>query len=72
MGLMDKIKKSISSGLSSGQEVILYHREKIINIIEETLNNLVEARGSKIKEEDIDVEIVSFKLSGIFIPKKLE
>jgi hypothetical protein len=26
---------------------------------------------SKIKEEDIDVEIVNFKLSGIFIPKKL-
>jgi len=27
---------------------------------------------SKIKEEDTDVEIVSFKLSGLFIPKKLE
>ena len=29
-------------------------------------------RKSKIKEEDADVEIVNFKLSGIFIPKKLE
>jgi len=29
-------------------------------------------RKSKIKEEDIDVEIVNFKLSGIFIPKRLE
>lgn len=29
-------------------------------------------RKSKIKEEDIDVEIVNFKLSGIFIPKKLK
>jgi Tfp pilus assembly protein PilN len=27
---------------------------------------------SKIKEEDIDVEIVNFSLSGIFIPKRLE
>jgi len=27
---------------------------------------------SKIKEEDTDVEIVNFKLSGIFIPKKIE
>lgn len=29
-------------------------------------------RKSKIKEEDTDVEIVNFKLSGIFIPKRLE
>jgi Tfp pilus assembly protein PilN len=29
-------------------------------------------RKSKIKEEDTDVEIVSFKLSGLFIPKRLE
>ena len=29
-------------------------------------------RKSKIKEEDKDVEIVNFKLSGIFIPKKVE
>jgi len=34
--------------------------------------NLGYVRKSKIKEEDIDVEIVSFKLSGIFIPKKVE
>jgi Tfp pilus assembly protein PilN len=27
---------------------------------------------SKIKEEDIDIEIVNFSLSGIFIPKRLE
>jgi len=27
---------------------------------------------SKIKEEDTDVEIVNFKLSGIFIPKKVQ
>ena len=29
-------------------------------------------RKTKIKEEDTDVEIVNFKLSGIFIPKRLE
>ena len=29
-------------------------------------------RKSKIKEEDRDVEIVSFNLSGIFIPKRLK
>ncbi|HBY56441.1 MAG TPA: hypothetical protein DEG96_01030 [Candidatus Atribacteria bacterium] len=29
-------------------------------------------RKNKIKEEDRDVEIVNFKLSGIFIPKRLE
>ncbi|HAJ32605.1 MAG TPA: hypothetical protein DCK79_04450 [Candidatus Atribacteria bacterium] len=29
-------------------------------------------RKSKIKEEDEDVEIVNFKLSGIFIPKRVE
>jgi hypothetical protein len=29
-------------------------------------------RKSKIKEEDIDIEIVNFKLSGIFIPKKVQ
>jgi len=29
-------------------------------------------RKSKIKEEDIDVEIVNFTLSGIFIPKRLQ
>jgi Tfp pilus assembly protein PilN len=29
-------------------------------------------RKSKIKEEDTDVEIVNFKLSGLFIPKRLE
>lgn len=29
-------------------------------------------RKSKIKEEDRDVDIVNFKLSGIFIPKRLE
>jgi len=29
-------------------------------------------RKSKIKEEDTDVEIVNFKLSGIFIPKKVQ
>ncbi|MCJ7789354.1 MAG: hypothetical protein MUP69_04085, partial [Candidatus Atribacteria bacterium] len=29
-------------------------------------------RKSKIKEEDTDVEIVNFKLSGIFIPKRVE
>jgi len=29
-------------------------------------------RKSKIKEEDTEVEIVNFKLSGIFIPKRLE
>ena len=29
-------------------------------------------RKSKIKEEDTEVEIVSFKLSGLFIPKRLE
>lgn len=29
-------------------------------------------RKSKIKEEDEEVDIVNFKLSGIFIPKKLE
>jgi len=29
-------------------------------------------RKSNIKEEDRDVEIVNFKLSGIFIPKRLE
>jgi Tfp pilus assembly protein PilN len=29
-------------------------------------------RKSKIKEEDRDVEIVSFRLSGLFIPKRLE
>ena len=33
---------------------------------------LAYVRKSKIKEEDADVEIVNFKLSGIFIPKKLE
>jgi hypothetical protein len=29
-------------------------------------------RKSKIKEEDTEVEIVSFKLSGLFIPKREE
>jgi len=29
-------------------------------------------RKSKIKEEDTEVEIVSFKLSGLFIPKRVE
>jgi Tfp pilus assembly protein PilN len=29
-------------------------------------------RKSKIKEEDKDVEIVNFKLSGLFIPKRVE
>lgn len=29
-------------------------------------------RKSKIKEEDRDIEIVNFKLSGIFIPKKVD
>lgn len=29
-------------------------------------------RKTKIKEEDTDVEIVNFKLSGLFIPKRLE
>ena len=29
-------------------------------------------RKSKIKEEDTDVEIVNFKLSGLFIPKRAE
>ena len=29
-------------------------------------------RKSKIKEEDTDVEIVNFKLSGLFIPKRTE
>ena len=29
-------------------------------------------RKSKIKEEDQEVEIVNFKLSGIFIPKRLQ
>ncbi|MCG2821007.1 MAG: hypothetical protein L6371_03870, partial [Candidatus Atribacteria bacterium] len=29
-------------------------------------------RKSKIKEEDKDIEIVNFKLSGLFIPKRLE
>ena len=29
-------------------------------------------RKSKIKEEDEDVEIVNFKLSGLFIPKRVE
>lgn len=29
-------------------------------------------RKTKIKEEDTDIEIVNFKLSGIFIPKRLE
>jgi len=33
---------------------------------------LAYVRKSKIKEEDADVEIVNFKLSGIFIPKRLE
>lgn len=33
---------------------------------------LAYVRKSKIKEEDKDVEIVNFKLSGIFIPKRLE
>ncbi len=29
-------------------------------------------RKNKIKEEDIDVEIVNFRLSGLFIPKRVE
>jgi len=29
-------------------------------------------RKSKVKEEEIEVEIVNFRLSGIFIPKRLE
>ena len=29
-------------------------------------------RKSKVKEEDTEVEIVNFRLSGIFIPKRLE
>ena len=29
-------------------------------------------RMSKIKEEDRDIEIVNFRLSGLFIPKRLE
>ena len=29
-------------------------------------------RKSKIKEEDTDVEIVNFRLSGLFIPKRVE
>jgi len=33
---------------------------------------LAYVRKSKIKEEDAEVEIVSFKLSGLFIPKKAE
>jgi len=41
---------------------------------DETFDNieLGYVRKSKIKEEDRDVEIVNFKLSGIFIPKKVE
>jgi len=41
---------------------------------DETFDNieLSYVRKSKIKEEDIDVEIVNFKLSGIFIPKRLQ
>jgi Tfp pilus assembly protein PilN len=33
---------------------------------------LAYVRKSNIKEEDADVEIVNFKLSGLFIPKRLE
>ncbi len=33
---------------------------------------LAYVRKSKIKEEEADVEIVNFRLSGIFIPKRLE
>ena len=33
---------------------------------------LAYVRKSKIKEEDTDVEIVNFQLSGIFIPKRAE
>jgi len=33
---------------------------------------LAYVRKSKIKEEENDIEIVNFKLSGIFIPKRLE
>ena len=33
---------------------------------------LAYVRKNKIKEEDKDVEIVNFKLSGIFIPKRVE
>ncbi|MBA7495635.1 hypothetical protein ES702_06224 [subsurface metagenome] len=33
---------------------------------------LAYVRKSKIKEEDRDVEIVNFKLSGLFIPKRFE
>jgi len=33
---------------------------------------LAYVRKSKIKEEDEDVEIVNFKLSGLFIPKRVE
>jgi len=33
---------------------------------------LAYVRKSKIKEEDTDVEIVNFKLSGLFIPKRAE
>ena len=41
---------------------------------DETFDNieLGYVRKSKIKEEDRDVEIVNFELSGIFIPKKVE
>lgn len=41
---------------------------------DETFDNieLSYVRKSKIKEEDRDVEIVNFKLSGIFIPKRLQ
>jgi len=41
---------------------------------DETFDNieLGYVRKSKIKEEDVDVEIVNFKLSGIFIPKRLD
>jgi Tfp pilus assembly protein PilN len=34
--------------------------------------NLSYVRKSKIKEEETEVEIVNFRLSGLFIPKRLE
>jgi len=39
-----------------------------------TFNNieLGYVRKNKVKEEEIEVEIVNFRLSGIFIPKRLE
>ena len=47
----------------------------MVTLMDDTTFDNIElsyVRKSKIKEEDTEVEIVNFRLSGLFIPKRLE